>query len=498
MPNIQTSTYQKAVFQFIEAGEGNAVVNAVAGAGKTFTITKALELIPEDQSVLFIAFNKHIVEELKTKLSSASKTNIDVRTAHSYGAQSVRQGLKSWVDADKVWKVCDSLYPSWGVDPEVASGHVGRVKRLVELAKLNLLSTPASLYEQALKHDIEIMANEVEHAIQVKNITDARTRTHDFNDMIYYPVRHNLPCKKYDWVFVDEAQDLSACSQALIKRAIKPGGRLVAVGDPHQCIYGFAGADVESFKSISSAPHTTVLPLSLTYRCAKAIVAHAQHLVPHIEALPDAVEGLVRYDGKIAELTNADMVLSRTNRPLITLCIRCLSQGQKAYVKGKDIGVNLANMLKATKRTQLTAATRELAERRKQMIRKAIAHGTPREDAENSLHVRLYDEKIGAIEALSEGLKTVQQVINRITAIFADEREGVCLSSVHKAKGLEADRVFIIEPATMPAPWVRKDWEIEQENNIHYVAITRARRELVYVPESEFTTYERKGAACDC
>jgi superfamily I DNA/RNA helicase len=125
------------------------------------------------------------------------------------------------------------------------------------------------------------------------------------------------------------------------------------------------------------------------------------------------------------------------------------------------------------------------------MVAKMVARGTPIEDAENSVLIKTYEEKLGAIDALAVGLTSVQQVIDRITQIFSDEKNGICLSSVHKAKGLEADRVFIIEPKTMPAPWVKKEWEMEQEDNIHYVAITRARQELVYVPESEFTTYER-------
>ena len=491
MANHQFSDYQKAVFQFIETGSGNAVINAVAGAGKTFTITKALELIPDNQRVIFIAFNRHIVEELRNKLTQVNKQNVDVMTIHSYGAKVVRRNLKSWVDADKVWKVCDSLYPTWSVDPEIASGYIGRVKRLVELAKLNLVENADALYELAMKHDIEIFNGEIDNAIQVKNITDKNTRTHDFNDMIYYPVKHNLRGEQYDWVFIDECQDLSTAQQELMKRAVKPGGRFVAVGDPHQCIYGFAGADVESFKKLAAVPNTTQLPLSLTYRCAKNIVAHAQELVPHIQALPDAEDGIVRFDGKIAEFQSNDMILSRVNCPLITLCIRLLGQGQKAYVKGKDIGMNLTNMLKKTRRDNLDAAMKVLWQERGRIVKKLVSRGTPIEDAENSVLVKTYEEKLDAIDALSHGLKTVKEVIDRITQIFADEKEGICLSSVHKSKGLEADRVFIVEPKTMPAPWVKKSWEQEQEDNIHYVAITRARKELVYVPESEFTTYEK-------
>lgn len=496
-PAIPTATpafskYQTAVFDFISNGSGNAVVNAVAGSGKTFTITKALELIPSDKTVLFIAFNKHIVEELKKKLSKLNTSNVDVMTIHSYGAKALWANTKSYLDADKVWKVCDALYPTWNVDQEIANGYIGRVKRLVELAKLSLVNSVSELYTIADKHGIEIYNGEVENAIQVKQITDANTRAHDFNDMIYFPIRHNMRCKQYDWVFIDECQDLSVCQQELAKKAIKPNGRFIAVGDPHQCIYGFAGADVESFRKLSAIPNTITLPLSLTYRCSKEVVKYAQTLVPHIEALPDATEGLVRHDGKISEFKDGDMILSRVNRPLITLCIQLLSRHMKAYVKGKDIGVNLINMLKKTKKADYETAMKALYKDRGLMINKMVRKGINLTDAENSNAVHHFDEKMDALDALSAGLKKTADVISRIEKIFADEHDGICLSSVHKAKGLEADRVFIVEPAMMPSPWAKKNWEIEQEDNIAYVAYTRARQELVFVPESEFTTYEKK------
>jgi DNA helicase-2/ATP-dependent DNA helicase PcrA len=125
-------------------------------------------------------------------------------------------------------------------------------------------------------------------------------------------------------------------------------------------------------------------------------------------------------------------------------------------------------------------------------VNKLVRRGTPKEEAEGSVMVNTYIEKLDALEALGEGLKRVDQVIERIGQIFADESAGICLSTVHKSKGLESDRVFIVEPAKMPAPWAKKAWERVQEDNIYYVAITRAKRELVFVPETEFTTYETK------
>jgi DNA helicase-2/ATP-dependent DNA helicase PcrA len=65
--------------------------------------------------------------------------------------------------------------------------------------------------------------------------------------------------------------------------------------------------------------------------------------------------------------------------------------------------------------------------------------------------------------------------------IFSDDQVGVVFSSVHRAKGLEAKRVYILSPELMPHKMATKPWELEQERNIEYVAITRTLSELVYV-----------------
>ncbi len=489
MTDTKFSDYQNAVFNFIKDSEGNAVVNAVAGAGKTFTITHALSMIPSTKRVLFLAFNKHIVKELQTKLAKKNLSNVDVMTVHSYGAKVLWSSLKSRLDIDKSWKAIDLLFPTWNIEKDLQKGYIGRVKRLVELAKMNLCQDSMYLYQIALKHDIELYNGEVEHAIEILKITDRNTTTHDFNDMVYFPTRHNLKGRTYDWVFIDECQDLSLAQQTLMKRAIAPGGRFVAVGDPHQCIYGFAGADINSFKNLCDEPNTITLPLSLTYRCAKNIVNHAKTLVPHIEALESAPDGIVRFNGKIQEFQSGDMILSRVSRPLVTLCLQILGDGKKAFVKGKDIGTNLANMLNKTKKTKFDDAMTELIRQKGLMINKMVKRGTSLEDASSSVIAMTYQEKLDALDALGINLTKTQDVVNRIMKIFADESEGICLSTVHKSKGLEANRVFIVEPGKMPAPWVRQSWEIEQELNIEYVAYTRAKHELVIVPESEFTSY---------
>ena len=80
---------------------------------------------------------------------------------------------------------------------------------------------------------------------------------------------------------------------------------------------------------------------------------------------------------------------------------------------------------------------------------------------------------------LSRLANSIADLKVKIKTIFTDEIEGICLSTVHKIKGLEANRVFIVRPDLLPLPNVRS-WQAIQEKNLEYVAITRAKLELIY------------------
>ena len=97
---FKPSKYQRAVYQFIKSCRGNAVVEAVAGSGKSTTIVNAIDIIPEDKRILFLAFNKAIVTELERKVGK--KPNCDIRTLHSLGAKQMMYYYHSLL----MWSLC--------------------------------------------------------------------------------------------------------------------------------------------------------------------------------------------------------------------------------------------------------------------------------------------------------------------------------------------------------------------------------------------------------
>lgn len=484
------SKYQEAIYDFIQNGKGNAVVDAVAGSGKSTTIVHALSLIPKDQTVLFLAFNKAIVEELKIKI--AAQPNVEVMTLHSLGAKALMNTYRCKIQADKYKAHLNEgirlgrYKPLMDIDFEEVSEWKSNIDKLIDLVRVNLCSSTEQIEDLALKHGLNIIDNECYIAAQVVRWGYNQINFIDFTDMIYFPVTKEVRMPQYDWVFIDECQDLNAAQRELFLKCLKPGGRFVAVGDPRQAIYGFAGADVKSFNLLKSIPNTTQLPLSVCYRCDSNIINLAKTLVPQIEAKDGAESGIVDNNASIRDVEDGDMVICRVTAPLTKLCMKYIANGVKAYIKGKDIGMNLINMIKRTKRNHIEDAlkvfNKELLKIEKR-VSEALKCGPVK--ARQSPQYITYEDKVQAIVVLSKGLTTVKHLTDRIESIFSENnKQGICLSTIHKSKGLEADRVFILCPDKLYNKMAMQvDWMAEQEENLVYVAYTRAKHYLGFITD---------------
>ena len=494
--SFKPSKYQTAIYDFITNGIGNAVIDAVAGSGKSTTIVNALALIAKTFNILFLAFNKAIVEELKIKIGATDNTEIS--TLHSLGFKIVNAVIRTRVDNNKYRTYINNSVKYGGLKPdsdlswEEMGNYKQNISKLVDLARVNLCNDVDALVEFASKHSIYPLDNEAIKALDIVAWGSAQQNlgSIDFTDMIYLPNVLNIDSVigrfQYDFVFIDECQDLNTAQRELFLKTIKPTGRFIAVGDPRQAIYGFAGADVESFEMLKAIENTTSLPLSVCYRSDEAIINLAKSIVPQIEARDDAPMGVIDREAKVEDIQDGDMVLCRITAPLVALCMLYISLGVKAYVKGRDIGQNLINMINKTKRRnlvdtidRLTADGVKIAE--KIAKKTACTMSEAREDSQYTNHM----DKVNAISVIAKDLKTTDAVINRIETIFKDDqKDGICLSTVHKSKGLESDRVFIIREDKFLLPHcMRKAWMAEQEYNLVYVAYTRAKHYLGFVQD---------------
>jgi superfamily I DNA/RNA helicase len=489
---MKPSIFQQNVFNFVTNETGNAVINAVAGSGKTTTLLKCIDLIPANMSVLMLAFNKSIVDELKNRIGQ--RRNVEVKTLHGLGLSAISAFDAVKVDGDKYTTHLNERFtrgfyaPLGKLTDEELKEYRSNIKKLVDLIRVSLVRSFDGALELAHKHEIYPLDNE----LQIVNAAIQWGRNNecgviDFTDMVYLPNRKKYSVKKYDFVLIDECQDLNAAQRGLFLQCIKPEtGRFIAVGDPQQAIYGFAGADVESFNILSTLPNTKILPLSICYRCAYGVLETIKHIVPQIQAADNAPEGVVNYDAKLDQIKDGDAVLCRVTAPLVELCMQYIGRNVKAFIKGRDIGANLIALIEKTGARLTAELDSKLYKDYLKLVEKIKkAKHCSQSEAEQTNEAVTLADKIYAISVLGSDLNYCTDLIARIQKIFSDtQKEGICLSTVHKSKGLEYDNVFILCPEKFYLPnAMQSDWSAEQESNLVYVAHTRAKKYLGFITD---------------
>lgn len=507
LKKLEYSDYQLDIFDAVEHGNDNIAINAVAGSGKTTTIVAACKrLNASERDVIFLAFNKLIVEELKGKL----KDYAYVSTLHAFGFSILKRlynqpkyGMYIKVDdwkyqkyvKDNVFSLSNIITPD--TDAAKVFGFACNVDKLYTLARINLIeyneNDLSQLRNLCDEHNLLTLFDEVEVCNELLKTAYRMPRdlTIDFTDMIVLPLFHKDMIPTYKYVFIDECQDLSRAQRELMLCVAK-NGRFIAVGDRNQAINGFAGADCSSFDKIASQPNTIELPLSVNYRCGTNMVRLAQEIVPHIQAHKGAIDGEVFHVKQLSRdlFKENDMVLCRTSAPLVGLCMKLIESGITAVVKGKDIAQDLKNLI-ANANTRDIKALLAYLEEEKQKCINIIKEQRKCDDAmaKNAAKYLNLEDRCKCIENICMySIKDTTQLKTYINKIFSDENieNAVMLSTAHKSKGLEANRVMILLPNKLPLKYPHQQrWQEVQEMNLKYVALTRARKELIFVDLTE-------------
>lgn len=494
------SAHQQRYFDWLETGTGSCVVIATAGSGKSTTIIKGLTRISERASVQILVFNTILGAELRDKIAALAEETgrlfdkVSAKTFHSlcFGAVAKKLGKDSRAirtDGNKSRDICRN----W-LDQRLMFMYSSFICKLVGLAKgegIGALvpNTDDRWYKLIQHHDLELEHEEASEAEAVKLAKELLERSNaaslnahiDFDDQLYLVCLWKLRLWQNDFVFIDEAQDTNPIRRAVAKLALRPGGRLVAVGDPRQAIYGFTGASHDAIELIKKEFNAVEMPLTVSYRCPRAVIEQAQTIVPYIEAAPSAIEGKVSYINIIEALNILgphDAILCRNTAPLIELAYDLIRRGRGCAVLGKDIGANLVKLIENMKAKGIEALEEKLDAYREREVAKYTAKGE--EQKAESVTDRVHCIQI-VIKNLNENERTVPKLISKLTSIFSDTNGVLMLSTAHKAKGREWDNVAILRPDLMPSKWARQDWQALQEENLMYVAWTRARKHLMFL-----------------
>tara|TARA_B100000749_G_scaffold269535_1_gene248458 strand:- start:18221 stop:19951 length:1731 start_codon:yes stop_codon:yes gene_type:complete len=347
---------------------------------------------------------------------------------------------------------------------------------------------------------------------------DLQKREIDWDDQNWLPVVLDLPIPKVDLLLVDEGQDLNRCKQQFCLRA---GRRTVLVGDINQAVYGFAGADVDSIPRMQNLLKVdNVLRLTETRRCGKAIVAVANQTLKRIhhmrgethveftahESNPNGKVSHAKMDTYADTVEDGDMVLCRVNAPLISEALKHIKAGRKALVRGRDFGGQLVKFVDRMKPSDPGDLVEQVDNWYQSEFKKERRKRNPSDAKLISL-----ETKRDCIYAFAEDSLTIAEIKAKMELVFCgkvcpccDKRynesaercgnrscktqrlitpKGILHSSIHRAKGLEANRVFLLQPkgASVPHPMAKSTWQIAQEWHCLYIAQTRAIEEFTTV-----------------
>ena len=323
---------------------------------------------------------RRCTRRLKAKIAPLNLGNrVRAGTFHSFGLAAWRRAypdVKCGPEAAR--EKADRTVKALNIKPALENF----VLRLMSLAKqtavgLDIPMSDDSVYWKLIEHfdmlydleDEDLAPEGVKLAMHGLHLHSKHANTIiDFDDMIWMPVISNIKLWQNDVVFVDEAQDTNPCRRAYVAKMLNPSrGRAIFVGDRHQAIYGFTGADNDAVDQIIRDFNCVSLPLTVTYRCPKAVVAKAQEVVSHIQAHETAPTGKVStiqqeqfnvdfvaplqqpYAPTVIQRLNAtDAILCRKTKPLVETAFGLIRAGIACHVEGKDIGAGLISLIEGS------------------------------------------------------------------------------------------------------------------------------------------------------
>lgn len=499
---------QQAIVKAVAEGSGNVLVVARAGSGKTYTLVEAAHAYRQahpNNTVQVLAFNTKIKQELEQRMPPGVAVKTLNGLGHGAIARYLGRSIPLVVSQNKTSLLLRKMSAGMNIDKEEWSN----ICTLVGAAKTHCLlpsdhhrsgrglmpDTPVAWAELQDNYGCAISPDLLPLVKQILNasIDEAFRGQLDFNDQCYLPVVFNLSFFQADLVLIDEAQDLNEAQHWMVKASRSYRGRIVAVGDPQQAIYGFRGAVTDSMKRLAETFNMEQLELSVSFRCSKAVIRHAQRLVPSIEALPDAEEGEVvrpapwRMD-QFRHLPQPTAVLCRNAAPLVVLAYGLLAKRIPFNFTGRDIGKGLLALA-----TKLVGSAKGQFDNDKLMrdieiwaAREAdFARATDCEHRIDSIYDKA-DSLRGILAAT--GASAFDQLEEALDQIFA-ATGGVTLATGHASKGLEWHTVYFLDRYLLPSKYAQERGEdspqMQQENNLKYVMRTRAKSRLVYINSSD-------------
>lgn len=464
----------------------NILINALAGAAKTSTLRFLAKYLPIEPCVS-LAFNKRIADEMTKVLPGHVRCATMNSMGHRVWAAAVgkRLVLETKKNYNLVKERIDKLPQR---DRSEAYDIFGDITKAISKAKLSgyvpggisglpgkSLLTEEQFFGSLDERPDEWFVMLVNDCLR-NGITQAYSGLIDFDDQIYMPTLFGGAFPQHKRVKVDEAQDLSPLNHAMLWKMVGPDTHLTAVGDPWQSIYAFRGADTGSMGKLRDHFKMHEMTLSVSFRCPIAVVKNAHRRVPHMKWPTWAKEGRVTHlpEWNASSIPDRAAIICRNNAPLMGAALQLLRAGRGVQVVGTDLGPQLVKTLKKLGDASMTQEqVYDAIDRWEQSkLSKARDAGT-------------ISDKADCLRVFAKFGGTLGGAIAYCETIFANKGP-IQLLSGHKAKGLEWNTVFHLDPQRIPSPWAKEGEDLEQELNVRYVIETRAKEALYFIRMEDF------------
>ncbi len=503
----------------VEAVSGPVCILAGAGSGKTTTITRRIANqvasgVFAASEVLAVTFTDKAAGEMRSRLEELGAAGVTARTFHSaalgqlhaFGGDPPAKIVAS--KALPLRQIANALPKPFRFRP------AGDLATEVEWAK-NRRLTPTAYLGGLGDHAPPIPPDLMKRVFQEYERRKQAAGYADFEDLLERAIQlfegdpHALAGlrDRYRSFTVDEYQDVNLLQQTLLDCWLGAREELCAVGDDYQSIYGFTGATPRYLLDLPRRfPDATVVRLEANYRSTPQVLELANRIVPRLGGAekvlrttrPSGPEAVTRGFASAADevgfvverigalagegIPHEDMaVLCRTNARLADFEepfheARIPFQG--ASLLAREAARRLLRRLRDQDSSSVAAAVRALA------VDAGWLEDPPDGLGEREL-VRQAD--LGRLVALArefdDGARTTQDFVADVEARFGStgaERRGVHLLTLHRAKGLEFDAVFLprLVERELPIRQAKTDDEVAEERRLLYVGMTRAKRQL--------------------
>lgn len=468
-------------------------VNAVAGSGKTTTLLAFAARRPKSQ-ILYLAYNRSVADEVKTKAQAQGLNNLHIHTIHGL-AYRYANGKTYQLEGDmSELRLLEHYVPASDRDTERGMLLAWTLKDLInyylnsELVPLDadLLAfyEAATVPTEQVRKLLETRGEELLSLVR-EILADMKNRRipalHDFYLKMFQFARVKLP---YDIILVDEAQDTSGVMLTIVQR--QEHAQRVFVGDSFQQIYAFRHA-VNSLDRVSGRS----LHLSQTFRFGDGLAKHIAQRVNEGYALLGQQPGFVmrgtdhdtRFGTRAAENQYPLAVIARSNLALFEAVLSHLFTGERSLqFEGGYGAYSFMNARVAGLLYLLDGKKDKISDpliRKFQTLQEAEGYA---EDTQNNALRTLID----LVKRYGTKLYDFDKLIK--ARLVEKEKADILFTTTHRAKGQEYDTVEMVEDdfttRSQLANLLASEADtlnpvkLREEINVWYVASTRARHSV--------------------